>query len=194
MSEDGGVPGAGDSVEKTGRFGLGEVSWKVFDGAAGDEDCDFGEFGTSCHRWVFVNRVLEESRQFLQRDKYWMNFGWQGRLILRKIRAGAAGLLLTQVRTGKQFVSGGPAVSDYFVNQERYHRVRVLPWQTISPCRMICEIEVKNAETKTAAGRGLVVLQKRTTVAAGDCSSAIGGHRRIFETCCTARTRTTTEM
>jgi hypothetical protein len=85
-------------------------------------------------------------------------------------------------------------VSGFYGLQERYHRVRVLPWQTISPCLMICEIEVTSGVTRTAAGRDRGVRRRTTTLAAGACSSVIGGLRRIFETCCMARTRTRTEV
>jgi len=43
------VPGAGDGIPEAGGFGIGEVRGEVFDGVAGDEDADFGEFGAEGH-------------------------------------------------------------------------------------------------------------------------------------------------
>jgi hypothetical protein len=49
LCEESGMPGAGDGIPETGGFGFCEVRGEVFDGVAGDEDADFGEFGAEGH-------------------------------------------------------------------------------------------------------------------------------------------------
>lgn len=49
LSEEAGMPGAGDGIPEAGGFGFCEVRGEVFDGVAGDEDADFGEFGAKGH-------------------------------------------------------------------------------------------------------------------------------------------------
>jgi len=134
--------------------------------------------------------------------------GWSDGWRLSRIRGRSGWLVLTGVAFGMHAVfgnfelgtwSGGLCVRRTSGVRmisgilERFNRVRVLPWQTTSPCPTTRAIEV-TSESERIAGRG-VPIDLRTTlmVLVGVFSSGIAEVQRTFETCCMVRTRTTSD-
>lgn len=91
--------------------------------------------------------------------------------------------------------SRGPLASGHFLGiSERLNPVRVLPWQTTSPCPTTREIEV-TSEAERIAGRKVPSDPLTTlTVLAGGFSSVIVAAPKTSVTCSTAKTKTTSEV
>lgn len=174
---------------------VGEELWQATAESSTENASELWIEGEHVFQWCQSNSGV--IRQFLRQSRSECFSGWPTGGRLGKIHGSSRRLLLTGNTSRMHPVSRasrGPLTSGHFLGiSERLNPVRVLPWQTTSPCPTTREIEVISEAARIAGRKVPSDLRTTLMVLAGVCSSAIAAAPRISVTCFTVRTKTTSE-
>lgn len=177
-----------------GRSGVGEL-WQAAAESSTENARELWIEREHAFRLCQLNSGL--NRQFLHQSRSEGFSGWSKDRRLGRISGTGRRLLLTGNTSRMHPVSRasrGPLTSGHSLGiRERLNRVRVLPWQTTSPCPTTREIEVTSEAERIAGRKVPSALRTTLMVLVGAFSNAIAAALKISVTCSTAKTKTTNE-